>query len=136
MFDALTKTLSSPCPVTLVCGGSANENAVVVKSLIKMLQAEGVYPLCMDVDPRSPCLCLPGTVSCAPLVRKGADELLGFDSKIAVSKKDMISFLYGSVRISDKEFYSQLVENLTVRVAASVKKDVECIHSSAQNNYT
>lgn len=127
LFDAFSKIVSSPCPVTLVCGGSANESAVVVKSLIKILQTEGISPLCMDVDLRSPCLCLPGTVSCAPLRRKVEDELLGFDSKIPVCEKETISFLYGDTHVKDKEFYKQLVENLTVRVAMLVKRDAECI---------
>lgn len=126
-FSSIIATIKSGlCPVTLICGKRPEEAAAVVKILLGMLQTEKIFPFCMDIDPKSSCMRLPGTVSGAPLAQERSDELMGLNSRITVREKETIAFLYGDDQITNVDFYNQLVENLTVRVASLIKMDINC----------
>ena len=80
----------------------------------------------LPVDLRSCSLGLPGTVSGAPLIKSDAGFPPCFYTKLPYDEKATISFLYGNTQINDLEFYMQLVENLTARVALWMKSDPQC----------
>lgn len=130
LFNAYKKlrqiSSSGKCPVMVVCGGSTKEKAVVLRTLVEMMGNDGIFPFCMDLDLDSCSLGLPGTVSGAPLLKSDVGFPPCFYTKLPYDEKKTISFLYGSTKISDLEFYMQLVENLTVRVARLMKSDTTC----------
>ena len=127
LFDAYDSVRqingSGKCPVMIVCGESTEKRAVVLRALAGMMGDDGIYPFCMDLDLGSCSLGLPGTVSGAPLIKSDAGFPPCFYTKLPYDEKATISFLYGNTQINDLEFYMQLVENLTARVALLMKSD-------------